>query len=108
MLQAGLQILPCPWVLVLLLWSREAWSSPQLLLPLLGVPPCLPVLSPPPLTHTRSLTHTLAMLLLLLLLLLSVAPLPFDSSLTLTHHKPSMCILAVRAGTYTDSPLHSG
>lgn len=63
------------------------------------------------LSHT--LTHTLAMLLLLLLLLLpllllrSVAPLPFDGSLTLTHHKPSVCILAVRTGTYTDSPLHS-
>lgn len=58
--------------------------------------------------HARShtLTHTLAMLLLLLLLR-SVAPLPFDGSLTLTHHKPSMCILAVRTGTYTDSPLHS-
>lgn len=45
--------------------------------------------------------------LLLLLLLRSVAPLPFDGLLTFTHHKPSMCILAVRAGTRTDSPLCS-
>lgn len=57
------------------------------------------------LSHT--LAHTLAMLLLLLLLLCSVAPLPFDGSLTFTHHKPSMCILAVCIGTYTDSPLCS-
>lgn len=47
------------------------------------------------------------MLLLLLLLLRSVDPLPFDGLLTLTHHKPSMCILAVHAGTSADSPLHS-
>lgn len=71
---------------------------------------CLPSPLHPSHTHARShtLTHTLAMLLLLLLLLLrSVALLPFDGSLTLTLHKPSMCILAVHTGTYTDSPLHS-
>lgn len=57
MLQAGLQILPRPWVLVVLLWRREAGFAPQLPFPLPGVPPRLPLLSPPPLTHTRSLTH---------------------------------------------------
>lgn len=47
----------------------------------------------------------LLLLLMLMLLMRFVAPLPFDGSLT--HHKPSVCILAVRTGTYTDSPLHS-
>lgn len=56
MLQVGLQILACPWVQVLLLWRREVRSAPQLPLP--GVPPCLPLLSPPPLTHTLTHTHT--------------------------------------------------
>lgn len=102
-LRVGLQTLPCPWVLVLLLWRREAGFAPRLLLLLLGVPPRLPLLSPPPSSHTyarsHTLKHTLATLPLLLPpplpLLCSVVPLPFDSSLTLTLHEPSMYILAV-------------
>lgn len=118
LLQAGLRLLLCPWILVLLLWRREAGFAPRLPLLLLGVLPRLPLLSPPlhpSHTHARShtLTHTLATLLLLLLLLMlmlllhSATPLPFDGSLALTHRKPSVCILALRTGTHTDSPLHS-
>ena len=57
----GLRIVPRPWLLVLLLWGREAGSAPRLPLLLLGVPPRprLPLLSPPT-PHARMLARTLS------------------------------------------------